>query len=106
MFGDVCTRISPQGAVKVLEKMRRCWNSVPKKKIDMSSWAPVIRTLIVRISQSEKENQCMDIIENAVAEIYSGFFDIDRDNMPERKIITIMLPHTMEWHPFKRTGTG
>lgn len=53
VFGDVCTRISPDGAMRVLEKMRRYWNSVPKGKIDIGSWAPVIRTLLVRISHSE-----------------------------------------------------
>lgn len=163
VFGDICTRISPEGAVKVLEKMRRYWNSVPKNKIDVSSWAPVIRTLIVRISRSdnatrlfrekypfllylstvhnirernrrteayawlrqqekpyltvqvsfellgypsleeeceknggfvmdcapnEKENKCIEIIEKAVVDIYSTFFNVDRENMPERKIIT------------------
>ena len=51
-FGEVCTQISPEGAVKVLEKMRRYWNSVTGKKIDVGSWAPVIRTLIDRITRS------------------------------------------------------
>lgn len=53
VFGEVCSKISPEGAVIVLEKMWRYWNSVPKGEIDISSWGPVIRTLIVRISYSD-----------------------------------------------------
>lgn len=53
VFGEVCCRISPEGAVIVLERMRRYWNSVPKREIDIRSWGPVIRSLIIRISYSD-----------------------------------------------------
>lgn len=53
VFGEVCAYISPEGAMKVLEKMRRCWSMMPKGKIDISSWAPVIHTLVVRIALSD-----------------------------------------------------
>lgn len=53
IMGEVCTYITPDGAIKVLEKMRRYWNSTPKT-IDVCSWAPVIRTLLWKISKSKK----------------------------------------------------
>ena len=56
IIGEICTYISAEGAIKVLEKMRRYWNSVPET-IDVCSWAPVISTLIWRISKSEIETK-------------------------------------------------
>ena len=56
VIGELCTYLSSDAAVKILEKMRRYWNSVPKE-IDLSSWAPVIRALIVKISFSYKDTQ-------------------------------------------------
>lgn len=56
VIGELCTYLSSDAAVKILEKMRRYWNSVPKE-IDLSSWAPVIRTLIVKISFSYQDTQ-------------------------------------------------
>lgn len=163
VLGQLCTYVSPKAAITILEKMRRLWNTVPKKKIDVGSWAPVIRTLIVRIAISksaaeifhekypymlylppihnvreknrrseayawmkqqekkylvvqvafemlgypsleeecdrnggfvldgnpnEREERYIKILEDATYEIYSMFFNIEKENMPERKIIT------------------
>ena len=51
VFQELCSFVSADGAICILEKMRRFWNSVPQAhKID--SWVPVIRLLIIRISES------------------------------------------------------
>ncbi|MGN0485482.1 MAG: hypothetical protein ACI4HI_18235 [Lachnospiraceae bacterium] len=56
ILGEVASFISPSGAVYMLERMRRYWNSTPKK-IDLRSWAPVIRMLISNISRSHKATE-------------------------------------------------
>lgn len=42
----------------MLEKMRRYWNSNPKRHIDIHSWSPVINSLIYTISQSSEVTKC------------------------------------------------
>lgn len=180
VIGEVCTQLSPEGAFKILEKMKRYWNSVPKT-IDISSWGPVVRTLIVQISHSseetqnfrekyphllylppvmttqeknrrslayawvrkqvvsyllvqvsfellgypsleevcekhggfveddvpnELENKYFDVIESLVKMIFGDFFQIENENMPERKIIS---NNTATYHGMatlhKRKGT-
>lgn len=53
VFEDVARLIDPQGAMVMLEKMRRYWNSVPRKKYDIHSWSNVINRLIYKIKESE-----------------------------------------------------
>ena len=52
VFQSVAYYIDADGAMRMLEKMRRYWNSTPKRHIDIHSWSPVISTLIDRISYS------------------------------------------------------
>ncbi|MBQ8092240.1 MAG: hypothetical protein IJ242_01510 [Clostridia bacterium] len=40
----------PVSAIQILEKMRRYWNSVPSKDIDIDSWYPVVSRLVNRVS--------------------------------------------------------
>ena len=52
VFEDIARHISPEGAIAVLEKMRRYWNTVPTKRIDIRSWYPVVCNLINTVNQS------------------------------------------------------
>lgn len=50
IFRSISYYVSPYGAMRILEKMRRYWNSTPKKAIDIHSWSPIIQNLISKIS--------------------------------------------------------
>lgn len=52
VFESISRYISPDGAFRMLEKMRRYWNSVPKKRFDIHSWRNTIYNLIRKISSS------------------------------------------------------
>lgn len=52
IFSLIACYIDPHGAMEMLEKMRRYWNSVPKKRIDISSWSRVICMLVRKTSES------------------------------------------------------
>jgi hypothetical protein len=52
VFESIAHYIDPYGAMCMLEKMRRNWNSVRQKNIDIFSWQPVISSLISKVSQS------------------------------------------------------
>lgn len=54
VFRSISSYIDSYGAVRMLEKMRRYWNSQPKKHIDIHSWSPVIRNLIDKVAQSSE----------------------------------------------------
>lgn len=54
IFKTIVCYIDAYGAMRILEKMRRYWNSVPRKRIDIHSWNPVINNLIYKISQSSE----------------------------------------------------
>ena len=54
VFEKIAYYISPYGAMRVLEKMRRYWNSTPKKRIDIFSWNGAIERLIRRIAGSQE----------------------------------------------------
>ena len=58
VFQKLSYSIDPYGALRMLEKMRRYWNSNPKKRIDICSWSPVINRLIYTISQSSEVTKC------------------------------------------------
>ena len=46
VFKTIAYYIDSYGAMIMLEKMRRYWNSVPCKRLDIHSWNGVINTLI------------------------------------------------------------
>lgn len=50
----VAACVDAYGAMQILEKMRRYWNSTPRKRIDIYSWTPVINKLIVRMSETDE----------------------------------------------------
>ena len=52
VFEEVANHMSPDGAAKMLEKMRRNWGSVPSKKYDFDSWYSVICNLITTLDRS------------------------------------------------------
>lgn len=52
VFEKIAYRIDSNGAMIMLEKMRRYWNTLPAKKIDIHSWYPVICNLIRTIRKS------------------------------------------------------
>ncbi len=52
IFQSISHYISPNGAMRVLEKMRRYWNSVPQKRIDIHSWSGTISNLIEKVASS------------------------------------------------------
>lgn len=54
VFQTISYYIDANGAMYMLEMMRRYWNSTPKKRIDIHSWAPVISNLIERIRSSPR----------------------------------------------------
>lgn len=54
VFKAISHHIDAYGAVGMLEKMRRYWNSHSIKLIDIHTWAPVISNLIYKISQSQE----------------------------------------------------
>ncbi len=54
VFKDIARYIDAKGAMLMLEKMRRNWNSTPKEAIDIHTWYPVINKLIWNISSSKE----------------------------------------------------
>lgn len=58
VFKDLAYYVDSYGAMCILEKMRRYWNSRPKKHIDIDSWSPVIDSLIYKVMQSKEITQC------------------------------------------------
>ena len=54
VFRKLAYTVSSEGAVFILEKMRRNWNSVPQREIDIHSWSSTVSLLIDRIRCSEK----------------------------------------------------
>ena len=57
IFEKLGSIINSEGAFYVLEKMRRYWNSVPKKNIDIYSWSDAIDRLIFKITLNEITTQ-------------------------------------------------
>lgn len=58
VFRDLAYYVDAYGAMRMLEKMRRYWNSNPRKRIDIGSWSPVIDHLISKVSQSQDMTAC------------------------------------------------
>ena len=54
VFENICSYIDPGCAMIMLEKMRRYWNSYPRKKIDIHSWSRTVDLLIWKVSNSSK----------------------------------------------------
>ncbi len=54
VFEEACRYIDANCAMVMLEKMRRYWNTYPKKHIDIDSWSGVIDRLIYKISGSQQ----------------------------------------------------
>lgn len=57
VFEAIAYHISPSGAITMLEKMRRYWNTVPKERIDIDSWYPVICNLIGSLERSSTASE-------------------------------------------------
>lgn len=51
IFRSISCYVPPYAAMRILEKMRRYWNSTPKKTTDIRSWSPIIQNLIAKISE-------------------------------------------------------
>ena len=58
VFQKLSYYVDSHGAMLILEKMRRYWNSRPRKRIDIYSWSPVIENLIYKIRQSREITEC------------------------------------------------
>lgn len=58
VFQELTHYVDAYGAACMLEKMRRYWNSKPRKQIDIDSWSPVIDQLIYKVSQSLDVTAC------------------------------------------------
>lgn len=58
VFEKLVYYVDAEGAMYMLEKMRRYWNSTPSKKIDIHSWYPVIKGLIRKVSESADVRHC------------------------------------------------
>lgn len=52
VFESIAYYIDSYGAMVMLEKMKRYWNSVPCKQIDIHSWSGVINMLIYKMKDS------------------------------------------------------
>lgn len=52
VFEEICRYIDSECAMTLLEKMRRYWNTYPRKRIDIHSWSQTIDMLIRKISFS------------------------------------------------------
>ena len=50
IFETIARKVSSEGAFLILEKMRRYWNSLPKKNIDIYSWSDAVDNLIYRLA--------------------------------------------------------
>lgn len=71
VFEYVARLIDSEGAMLMLEKMRRYWNSVPRKKYDIHSWSNVINLLIYKIKKSE-------VITNNFIKKYPNLLYLDK----------------------------
>lgn len=58
VFQELAHYVDAYGAMRMLETMRRYWNSNPRKHIDIDSWSPVIDHLICKVSQSQDMTAC------------------------------------------------
>ena len=58
VFQTISYYVDAYGAMRILEKMRRYWNTYPKKSIDIHSWSPVVDSLIRKVVQSQETIQC------------------------------------------------
>lgn len=58
VFQKLSYYVDPYGAMRILEKMRRYWNSSSRKHIDIHSWSQVIDSLICKVSQSQEITKC------------------------------------------------
>lgn len=58
VFQELAYHVDAYGAMRMLEAMRRYWNSNPRKRIDLDSWSPVIDRLIYKVSQSQYMTAC------------------------------------------------
>lgn len=54
IFGNISYNLDPDASIKMLEKMRRYWNTYSRKRIDIHSWSPVINNLVYNIRRSEE----------------------------------------------------
>ncbi len=57
VFESISYYISSYGAMRVLEKMRRYWNSTPRKHIDIHSWSSVISNFIRKTAASPETSR-------------------------------------------------
>lgn len=57
VFESVAYYVDAQGAMRILEKMRRNWNSVPSKHIDIDSWYPSISSLVDKVASDSTVNE-------------------------------------------------
>ena len=54
VFEDIANYIDAKGAMIMLEQMRKYWNTIPNKRIDIDSWSEVINLLVWKIQSSIK----------------------------------------------------
>lgn len=54
VFRSIAYHVDAYGAMCMLEKMRKYWNSYPHKHIDIHSWSDVIDCLIRKVSHSDE----------------------------------------------------
>ncbi len=54
VFEGICRYIDAECAMVMLEKMRRYWNTYPKKKIDIYSWSGPINILVRKVANCDK----------------------------------------------------
>ena len=54
VFESLAWYVDAKGAVFILEKMRRNWNSIPEKEIDIDSWYTTVCSLVNKIRSSEE----------------------------------------------------
>ena len=57
VFKKIASHISAHGAVFMLEKMRRHWNTRDKRRYDIYSWSTVIDILTEKVAESEEEKE-------------------------------------------------
>lgn len=57
VFEDIAYYIDASGAMVMLEQMRKYWNTLPKKQIDLHSWSNTINLLIKKINSSKEVTQ-------------------------------------------------
>lgn len=55
VFESISSYVSPHCASVMLEKMRKYWNTYPRRKIDIHSWSSTIDHLIYKVSRSPDE---------------------------------------------------